>query len=863
MANRAVPLANTEFYDRFLPVPPEAQRPAKHDQSTLCRIFSVFKDAKRRAWKEEKVADTFVRCLGRLLGSELTVAQTETVNTHDLAPGMTFALSQHRYDADDLTKQKVDGAFFKSEMAPTDGRPHWADQLVTVEFKADSTNYDPYDDNPKKAMDSENKERKRVRGQIISYVELVFKKQHRTHLFLLVVIGKSFRVTRWDRSGTVVTPLVDYAAHPEVLYEFLWRVGVVAPETLGLDPTATPVRPDSPEYLLMDKMAERDESDLPAERRTVTEAESGNVFEYVRTAFRESLDEDWPRWKLSIPQEGGPAKEFLVGKPHFCAKGMAGRGTRGYVAIDLSGKTKRFVWLKDAWRTYYDLVESEGTVLQLLNRHKVVNVPTFVCHSDLPGQSTRTPEIWDLNYERRKSAQAAAQPATNVPSTSTVPRRASTQTPGASPSFSSSLKRARSDEEERLDMPPPPPPNRADTTGVESSQDVCPLRRHIHYRLVVEEIGRPLHTFIDGHHLVSVIYNCILAHQEAVEKTNTLHRDISGGNILIYPCIVYDKVSRVKRIALRGLLTDWELSKDIARGPRPRAARLPERTGTWQFMSVFLINEPKKAVDIPDELEAFFHVLLYYSVRYLRSNCQDVPLYMEHYFEAYRIENGQYQCGAGKSSTMENGRLKISDKNGYLQFNSPIDRILQVWLGLLKAHYEVRRYEQRRKATPPSSEGQGASQKRQSYGEVDEPPVVNPNFISVLSRAPTPHPPSPDVHLDAQRLATHQDIVFLVYMCLQEDPDAGLPCPWPLDDKVEDQYPPTTKKRLATAPTELLERDSRSKRRKVESIASFSTASHSVPVRSSVQSVKSSTDSRPDSGYASGSVPLLRHGSNT
>ncbi|KAI8976620.1 hypothetical protein BD414DRAFT_446088 [Trametes punicea] len=852
MANRAVPLSNTEFYDRFLPVPPGAQKPTKHDRGTLCRMFSVFKDAKRRAWQEDKVADKF----------------TEIVNTHDLAPGMKFALSQHRYDPDDETKRKVDGAFFKSDMAPTDGRPHWADQLVTVEFKTDNTNYDPYDDNPKKAMDSENKERKKVRGQIISYVELVFKKQHRTHLFLLVVIGKSFRVTRWDRSGTVVTPLVDYAAHPEVLYEFLWRVGVVSPETLGLDPTATPVRPDSPEYLLMDKMAERVESDLPAEFCTVTEAESGNVFEYVRTAFRESLDEDWPRWKLAIPQEDGPAREFLVGKPHFCAKGMAGRGTRGYVAIDLSGETRKFVWLKDAWRTYYDLVESEGTVLQLLNRHKVVNVPTFVCHSDLPGQSTRTPEIWDLNNERRKSAQASAQPAANVPSTSTVPPRcASSQTPGASSSSSSSLKRPRSEEEERLDMPPPPPPNRTDTTGIESSQDACPLRRHIHYRLVVEEIGRPLHTFINGHHLVSVIYNCIRAHQEAVEKTNTLHRDISGGNILIYPCVVCDKPSRTKRIVLRGLLTDWELSKDIARGPRPRAARLPERTGTWQFMSVFLINQPTKAVEVPDELEAFFHVLLYYSLRYLRSNCEDVPLYMENYFEAYAIEKGRYRCGRTKMITMQTGRLVISLDNGNLRFNSPIDRLLEVWLEWLQAHYEVRTYEQRHKAAPPSAPSEQAieppSHSAQDNTMVDKPSELEDDVFSGKLKSLTPQPPSPVTISDAKRLFQHKPVISMLYMCLNEDSRAGLPCDWPTNDKVPDQYPATVKKRLQTAPTDLFECGPSSKRRKVESVAATISARGSMLVQSSVRTIGSSTGSRPDSGYASGSSPVVEEGSGT
>ncbi|KAI8969775.1 hypothetical protein BD414DRAFT_502608 [Trametes punicea] len=59
---------------------------------------------------------------------------------------MTFALSQSRYDPEDERERKVDGAFFKSAMVPTDGRSHWADQLVTVQFTADDTNYDPYCD---------------------------------------------------------------------------------------------------------------------------------------------------------------------------------------------------------------------------------------------------------------------------------------------------------------------------------------------------------------------------------------------------------------------------------------------------------------------------------------------------------------------------------------------------------------------------------------------------------------------------------------------------------------------------------------------------------------------------------------------
>ena len=54
-----------------------------------------------------------------------------------------------------------------------------------------------------------------------------------------------------------------------------------------------------------------------------------------------------------------------------------------------------------------------------------------------------------------------------------------------------------------------------------------------------------------------------LAHFDAATKTEVkiLHRDISGGNILIIPCVLTDKNG--SEIKWRGLLTDWEMSKPM------------------------------------------------------------------------------------------------------------------------------------------------------------------------------------------------------------------------------------------------------------------------------------------------------------
>ncbi|KAI9070131.1 hypothetical protein FKP32DRAFT_1551542, partial [Trametes sanguinea] len=70
-----------------------------------------------------------------------------------------------------------------------------------------------------------------------------------------------------------------------------------------------------------------------------------------------------------------------------------------------------------------------------------------------------------------------------------------------------------------------------------------------------------------------------------------LHRDISAGNMIIRPTLsnAVDENGQ-KRVMWFGILTDWELAKVIpvaTSSEKPKQVpRQPEKTGTWQFMSV-------------------------------------------------------------------------------------------------------------------------------------------------------------------------------------------------------------------------------------------------------------------------------------
>ena len=92
-------------------------------------------------------------------------------------------------------------------------------------------------------------------------------------------------------------------------------------------------------------------------------------------------------------------------------------------------------------------------------------------------------------------------------------------------------------------------------------------------------------------------------------------------------------------------------------------------------MSVALLNNPSKVVEIADDLEAHFYVLLYHAVRYLRSNCTNVPNWIEDFFDVFTIDDGQYKCGHKKDNAITKGELVI--KSGTpLEFNSPMDALL-------------------------------------------------------------------------------------------------------------------------------------------------------------------------------------------
>ena len=323
-------------------------------------------------------------------------------------------------------------------------RMNWSSVELSIECKVHANRQDPFDDS-KNDLAVVAAAREKVFGQILSYADLVFSHQHRTHHYMILFLGHYARIVRFDRSGIVVTKKLDYSLHGLKLSNFFARFAHLDAEGLGHDSSAIRLEHTDPLATRVKALADKGLEEHPAD--------------HVWAGFHASLDATMPWWKVKIYDEPSKNERWaVIGKPNFQAPGLLGRGTRGYISLlldndgnlpldddgnllcdDSGNSTSNFKYLKDSWRVDYANFEKEGSILSKLNAAGVRNIPTLLFHGDIPGQATKSYDAW------------------------------CDQNPKAS----------------------------------------CPLKPHHHYRLVVNEIGKPLTEFADGLQLVVVMY-CIV-----------------------------------------------------------------------------------------------------------------------------------------------------------------------------------------------------------------------------------------------------------------------------------------------------------------------------------------------------------------
>lgn len=383
------------------------------------------------------------------------------MNAHKLIPGSTTSCYAREVPVSKDVEHKIDVAIFRHSSR---GRKResfsWHKQTVPVVLVRPTmaNDSDAFDVT---APDYPGDEIDDIQGhsfkRISATVELFFGDQHRVAVFMLFVIGRKFRFICWDRAGVIVTPAIDYFENYAILLDLLSRISHLDDAALGFDPSATRIPTGTAEFLQMDSAARKNDDDVNHAERDLEagEIEGPFVFEYARTLFRKSLDGDWPRHRLHVSSDsevGTSMRNYLVGKPAFCADGVVGRGTCGYVTLDCL--TGRFVWLKDVWRMSYLTADREWDILSRVNLTGIDGVPTLACHGDVLEQATISSDWSDTPSLLISSA------------------------------FCNNF-------------------------TFDAAANRGPLRRPTHYRIVVEEVFLPLDCFANGKQLVSLVLDTL------------------------------------------------------------------------------------------------------------------------------------------------------------------------------------------------------------------------------------------------------------------------------------------------------------------------------------------------------------------
>ena len=217
--------------------------------------------------------------------------------------------------------------------------------------------------------------------------------------------------------------------------------------------------------------------------------------------------------------------------------------------------------------------------------------------------------------------------------------------------------------------------------------------------------------------------------------------------------------------------------------------------GTWQFLSVALLSGPKE-VEICDELEAFFYVLLYYGVRYLRSNIHDsgVGTWISTFFDTYGVQDDAYICGNEKLIAMNTGRLGVSStKNArkYVEFEGPFDGVIKDLLTWFKAYRVVSEYEREQarleslrhlipQAAPVSTPLEHKSRKKARPDGMGDT-AIGPDESS---KAQSVDEPTAEDWKFAKHVLTHAKMAGRLEKALEDDDPTSQ---WTADDKVGDR----------------------------------------------------------------------------
>ncbi|KAH8099739.1 hypothetical protein BXZ70DRAFT_214941 [Cristinia sonorae] len=552
------------------------------------------------------------------------------VNKNGLMPG--YILVDISNSGEDETGAKPDVGAFKGICGEwkREGVDRWVwdSAEIWIEFKFDLS-HDAFiptpttDEEEAKTLDHDTEKALETQGQLALYATRQLARQHRTFAISILICGSHARFIRWDRSRAVVSERFNYVEEPRILAEFFWRYGQLTDVQRGFDPTA--------------RLATKEEADLLVEKIKEHANREGRKIPDIE---KNTLSAHYQPHVITVagatPSEKSLTREYVVQRPLHPPESPIGRSTRVYFAVDTV--SQELVCLKDYWRPIDNNRPPESEIYKILRDAKVPHLPTVRHSGDVPLDSSGASfqetlsQEWLADYLARTGLMPD-QPSSNG---------AEGEEPGSDDENVGVDGEAGEDEDMYGDVEEGDEVHdedaQADEGGddhgyedgegdtqdavngnlheevdVDNGREEAPaklrlclsanLRTYRHHR-VVQDLLYPVSTAMNSRELVQAIKNTIECLKSAHEA-GVMHRDVSSGNVMV----AEDGT---------GILNDWDHALVIDEN-RQAASR---RTGTWQFLSVALVSNPKKVHDILDDMESCYWVLLYQALHHFQSSAK-------------------------------------------------------------------------------------------------------------------------------------------------------------------------------------------------------------------------------------------------
>ncbi|TFK19410.1 hypothetical protein FA15DRAFT_760052 [Coprinopsis marcescibilis] len=110
---------------------------------------------------------------------------------------------------------------------------------------------------------------------------------------------------------------------------------------------------------------------------------------------------------------------------------------------------------------------------------------------------------------------------------------------------------------------------------------------------------------------MKVWIDCVKCHNEAYEKGEVLHRDLSENNLMFWR----KKIAESDSSSVEGVLNDWDMASKLKLKQVPKSAA-KHRTGTLPFMAMEMLVQDPPAHLLRHDLESFFYILLWAAIHY-------------------------------------------------------------------------------------------------------------------------------------------------------------------------------------------------------------------------------------------------------